>query len=369
MPADLLTSPWHWQSFLLFSPPVMAARVSTPPSPVSESSTERSPFRFGLVLFALIWSSVLLFAGGFTTSIGAGMAFLDWPLSNGSLNPAGWMQDQDQLAEHSHRLAGMKMGFLALVIAGVFAWREKRRGVRLLAYALLVVVVVQGLLGGLRVLLDQLNTGAESNVVALNFAIAHAIGAQVVVLLLATLCVLCARGWWRGREQPGRPAFLSTGGVAFLLLSVAILVGAMTRHYGAGLAIPTFPAAEANGSWIPDGGGFAVWVHFTHRTLGILGGVLVLVYALQTLATPVAAPRVRAFAWTAVALVVLQVWLGILILQTFRNPHVATLHMLNGAALLACLWTSLCWRYREWPAAVAASSPSPQLSQQEQHAS
>ena len=347
----------------------MAARVSTPPSPVSESSTERSPFRFGLVLFALIWSSVLLFAGGFTTSIGAGMAFLDWPLSNGSLNPAGWMQDQDQLAEHSHRLAGMKMGFLALVIAGVFAWREKRRGVRLLAYALLVVVVVQGLLGGLRVLLDQLNTGAESNVVALNFAIAHAIGAQVVVLLLATLCVLCARGWWRGREQPGRPAFLSTGGVAFLLLSVAILVGAMTRHYGAGLAIPTFPAAEANGSWIPDGGGFAVWVHFTHRTLGILGGVLVLVYALQTLATPVAAPRVRAFAWTAVALVVLQVWLGILILQTFRNPHVATLHMLNGAALLACLWTSLCWRYREWPVAVAASSPSPQLSQQEQHAS
>ena len=36
-------------------------------------------------VFALGWTVILLFAGGFTTSIQAGMAFLDWPLSNGSI--------------------------------------------------------------------------------------------------------------------------------------------------------------------------------------------------------------------------------------------------------------------------------------------
>ena len=37
------------------------------------------------------WVFVLVTLGAFTTSIDAGMAFPDWPLSNGSLNPPGWL--------------------------------------------------------------------------------------------------------------------------------------------------------------------------------------------------------------------------------------------------------------------------------------
>jgi heme a synthase len=32
---------------------------------------------------------VLVLLGAFTTTIGAGMVFTDWPLSNGSINPEG----------------------------------------------------------------------------------------------------------------------------------------------------------------------------------------------------------------------------------------------------------------------------------------
>ena len=92
-----------------------------------------------------------------TTSIKAGMAFLDWPLSNGSVNPAGWLTESDKMAEHSHRLLGMKIGLLSI---GLFLWthlRESRDWVRTLARVLLWVVILQGLLGGARVHFDQLN--------------------------------------------------------------------------------------------------------------------------------------------------------------------------------------------------------------------
>lgn len=308
-----------------------------------------APLLFGLALVALVWSSVLLFAGGFTTSIGAGMAFLDWPLSNGSLNPDGWTQDPDQLAEHSHRLAGKVIGLLSIAIAIAFGLREKRRSVRIFAYVLLGVVVFQGLLGGLRVLLDSLNTGAENNTVARSFAIAHAMGAQAVVLMLATLVAVTAPGWFKAQPLPGKSLIRRIGFASLLLLIVAILIGAIMRHNGAGLAIQTFPAAAPDGSWIPDNANFGVWVHFLHRTLGILGGIGVMIYALAGIRLHEWNRNAAWAAWAALFLVGVQVWLGILILQTMRNPHVATLHMLNGAVLLATLWTSLCWSTKARP--------------------
>lgn len=309
-----------------------------------------SPVLFTLALVALIWSSVLLFAGGFTTSIGAGMAFLDWPLSNGSLNPEGWTQDRDQFAEHSHRLAGKVIGLLSIAIAIAFGMREKRRGVRFLAYALVAVVVFQGLLGGLRVLLDTLNTGADNNTVARSFAIAHAMGAQAVVLMLATLVAVSAPGWFRTKTRSEPSPTRKIGVVSLILLGIAILVGAIMRHNGAGLAIQTFPAAAPDGSWIPDSDNFGVWVHFLHRTIGILGGLGVVLYALCGIRRNDWNRNAAWAAWAAVFLVGVQVWLGILILETLRNPHVTTLHMLNGAVLLATLWTSLCWSKKARPA-------------------
>ena len=85
----------------------------------------------GLCLAALAWTVVVLQAGGFTTSINAGMAFLDWPLSNGSVNPHGWLTESDKFAEHSHRLAATGLGILAIAIAIAHRLREGRRGVRL----------------------------------------------------------------------------------------------------------------------------------------------------------------------------------------------------------------------------------------------
>ena len=81
------------------------------------------PFLLLFCVFALCWITVLLYAGGMTTSIKAGMAFLDWPLSNGSVNPEGWLTESDKMAEHSHRLLGMKIGLLSI---GLLIWTYVR---------------------------------------------------------------------------------------------------------------------------------------------------------------------------------------------------------------------------------------------------
>ena len=121
------------------------------PSITSKRTADYKPWLFAFCVFALCWITLLLFAGGFTTSIKAGMAFLDWPLSNGSLNPEGWRTEADKMAEHSHRLLGMKIGLLSI---GLFLWtwlREERSSVRSLARVLVLVVILQGVMGGARV--------------------------------------------------------------------------------------------------------------------------------------------------------------------------------------------------------------------------
>jgi cytochrome c oxidase assembly protein subunit 15 len=315
----------------------------TPPSP----EPSHSAILFWLTLTALVWSGVLLFAGGFTTSIGAGMAFLDWPLSNGSLNPEGWTENIDQMAEHGHRLAGMIIGLLSITLAIAYYRIETRVWVRRLAYFLLLLVVLQGILGGLRVRLDHLNTGSDHNLVARSFAIAHAMGAEGVMVTLCSLAVLSAPRWFRaGSASSGGPT-RAFGVTAFGLLVIAILIGAVMRHNGAALAIPTFPAAAPDGSWITDSDQFAVWVHFIHRTLGMIGGLGVLVYAILASRQKGWHSYAKQFALAAVLLTGLQIWLGWLILETIRNPHVATLHMLNGAVLLSTLWASILWSTRD----------------------
>ena len=126
-------------------------------------SAAYKPALFSFCIVCLCWITLLLFAGGFTTTIRAGMAFLDWPLSNGSINPQGWTTESDKLAEHSHRLLGMKIGLLSIALY-LWTWlREARASVRGLARLLLLVVILQGVLGGARVRFDWLNTEAATN--------------------------------------------------------------------------------------------------------------------------------------------------------------------------------------------------------------
>src|ERR1043165_1177810 len=123
------------------------------------ASHRTTSYKPALAFFTAIggaWVFVLVTLGAFTTSIGAGMAFADWPLSNGSINPEGWLKNLSMFAEHSHRLTGMMMGLITIGIATWLSLREERPWLRQLGWSALGIVILQGLLGGTRVTLDAI---------------------------------------------------------------------------------------------------------------------------------------------------------------------------------------------------------------------
>ena len=291
-----------------------------------------------LPLFA---ATFLLYAGGFTTSIEAGMAFLDWPLSNGSINPEGWTQDRFMRAEHSHRLLGMSVGLLGIILV-VWTWlREERKWVRSLTRITLLVIILQGVLGGARVRFDQLNILSSDNLLAQGFAVLHALGAQLTVCLLITIAVAGSRFWIERRAglvQPAESIVKVLGILTCLTALGQILIGAVIRHAKVGMAIPTFPFSTLEGHLMPVYWNWAVALNFTHRLGALIVTITVLIFVGKIWSSTTTR---RAFGKLAVApiiLLIIQIALGATVVWTGLNEHAATLHMLFGAFLLASCW-------------------------------
>lgn len=303
-------------------------------------SDQYKPWLFAYCVFSLGWITLLLYAGGFTTSIKAGMAFLDWPLSNGSVNPEGWLTETDKLAEHSHRLLGMKIGLLSI---GLFIWtwvQESRAWVRTLSRVLLWLVILQGLLGGARVRFDQLNTMAEHNLVAQSFAVAHACGAMLVLGLLVAITLACSRSYVegaRGLSGPQSATVKRWGIAASAILFLQILGGAIMRHADAGLAIAQFPMS-APGSLLPAYWNFDVAIHFIHRVGALVVTGVLLVFLGKVWGSSEARRSLGYGALVVTVALGLQIFLGALTIWTVKNPYAATAHHLVGAFLLASTW-------------------------------
>jgi len=173
-----------------------------------------------LALTTVVATFVLILFGGLVTNTGAALAVPDWPTTFGYhmfLYP--WSQMVGGIFyEHSHRLLGSLVGVLTLALA-VALWREGG-SLRVLGLAAVAAVVVQGVLGGLRVVLlkDTL-------------AIVHGCLAQAFFGLVVAVAVLTSIR----RHAPGRsvePATRTLTGVALALVYVQIVFGALITHAG-----------------------------------------------------------------------------------------------------------------------------------------
>ena len=118
--------------------------------------------------------------------------------------------------------------------------------------------------------------------------------------------------------------------VATAAVFVQLLLGAVMRHIGAGLAIPDFPTSF--GRWVPPLDGVPVAVHFAHR----VGAVLVAgtVGYLAWRAQGSSQRRLWWLGWALGALVVFQIALGGLAVLTGKAVTPTTLHVAIGAAIL-----------------------------------
>lgn len=289
---------------------------------ISDGRTD--PWRHRYALFLAGATVLLLAAGGLVTSTGSGLAVPDWPLSFGRVFPP--MQG-GVLFEHGHRLIAATVGVLTVVLALWFARREPRAWVRRLAWMALGAVVGQGLLGGLTVLL-RLPPAVS---------VAHALLAQAFFGLSVTLAVVTGPTWLadgRSLDDPGRPPLHLLAAAAAGLVYVQTFLGAWMRHTGAGLAIPDFPLAF--GQVVPSFATPGIAVHFAHRVTALLAAALV--FWLSARAgrhrdrIEIALP-----ARLAATLVLLQILLGAAAVLSRLAVVPTTLHVVNGALLLATL--------------------------------
>jgi cytochrome c oxidase assembly protein subunit 15 len=168
----------------------------------------------------------LLFIGGLVTSKGAGLAVPDWPTTFG-YNPFlyPWSKMAGNIFyEHSHRLVASAVGLLTIALTLVFWLQERRHWLQRLGLAALLLVIVQGVIGGLRVVLLE-NT----------LAIVHAAFAQAFFALTVSLAIFTSASWNRApTDKPGmdggrlrRLCTITTG-----LIYLQAIFGAVLRHTG-----------------------------------------------------------------------------------------------------------------------------------------
>jgi len=298
----------------------------------------RTPgYKPGLAAFAALaaaWVFVLVTLGAFTTSIGAGMVFPDWPLSNGSLNPHGWLTNLAMFAEHSHRLSAGLMTILTLVLA-IWIWRtESRAWLRQLGYFAVGLVVAQAVVGGLRVRLDPVVVHSVDTSLGRIFAMLHACLAQAFACTLIAIAVSCSRGWIT-RPAPVGPGVRTAGLVCCILIFIQLGIAAVMRHSFAGLAIPTFPWSNPDGGLLPEAWSFRVGIHFAHRVMAAVITAAVAVYAVALWRDRGAPLALRSGASALVSLLALQILLGAAMIRTLRDPAITTGHVLVGALTLA----------------------------------
>lgn len=313
--------------------------------------------RFAVVC-AVVVLGVIVF-GGHTTTHNAGMAFADWPTSAGYqmfvLPMEIMFDDLFKFLEHSHRLIAALAGLCTVVLAGWLIVGERRLWVKGLGVAAAALVLIQGILGGVRVLWNMEILGAF-----------HGVLGQSYFVVMVTLAWVTSRFWLNFRPDANRP-LPGWFGVAVGLICAGLLVqlslgAGMRQFHNPDPAVPDFPMAY--GVWWPkvSGEGLSqinqlrtdtlglsrvqaaeVHLHLAHRYGGILLGLAVLAVSL------VGPSLVKGYHWLAcmtsgwMVLVGGQVMLGVLVVLSGKHPEITTFHVILGAVVLAwgfmLLWT------------------------------
>jgi cytochrome c oxidase assembly protein subunit 15 len=167
------------------------------------------------------------------------MAVPDWPTTFGinmflyNMLDAPW----GVYIEHSHRLFGALVGVAAIVLAAWIVAADRRRWMKFVGAAALLAVVVQGLIGGTRVLENSTY-----------YAAIHGCSGQLVFAFLVAVCVLTGRDWLGADSTRADVSHLRRrAAVTTALIYGQIVAGALLRHFGAGLVVHAVLAAAVWG--------------------------------------------------------------------------------------------------------------------------
>ena len=337
------------------------------------------------------------------TSKNVGLAVPDWPTTFGYnmfLFPVSkWVGGI--LFEHTHRLMGSLVGFFTIILA-LWLWLgEDRRWVRSLGVIAVIGVILQGILGGLRVTMMKDQIG-----------IFHACVAQTFLGLLVFIALVTTKFWrllangtraveggapatpgldysmrMRGSQELAPPSLtrLAPINVLAIAITVAIYVqlalGATMRHQHRDLAILDFPTA--NGAWIPDTSSaalakmnawrdaralsdvsaFQIWLQMVHRFLALIIAIAIVAFCARVWRQMRDFSALKRLLLLWVVLIFGQIALGAWVIWSNKAADIATAHVALGAVMLSfgVSISAICWRIsqRETDRARPPSAPKP----------
>ena len=295
---------------------------------------------------------LLICSGGMVTSKNVGLAVPDWPTTFGYnmfLFPVSkWVGGI--LFEHTHRLIASAVGFLTIILA-IWLWcSQPGRWVRNLGVIALGAVILQGVLGGLRVTMLKDEIG-----------IFHACLAQAFLGLLILIALGTSKSWLQKpsglahhRIDSQKLAPIRTLAIAITIaIYVQLALGATMRHQHRDLAILDFPTA--NGAWIPDTSAaalakinawrdahglsdvdaFQIWLQMAHRFLAFIVAIAVIAFCFRVWrdARGFAALKRLSIFW--IVLVACQIALGAWTIWSNKAADISTAHVAVGAIMLS----------------------------------
>jgi cytochrome c oxidase assembly protein subunit 15 len=214
-----------------------------------------NPWLHRLAVLTACLALLPIVMGALVTTKDAGMAFRDWPTSDGhGMFAYPWFQSMgDQFLEHGHRLAGIVIGIASIALCVVFAIAERRTWVKGLALFALLAIVFQGLLGGQRVLLD-----------ARGLAFIHGSFAALVFSLLCAIALVTSRGW----NTPGEVS--SAASLSRLrALAIAAAICVFTQYVLGGLIRLQGKALHEHLGFAFVAAGMVIWLAMAAAASGV----------------------------------------------------------------------------------------------------
>lgn len=246
--------------------------------------------------------------------------------------------------EHTHRVIASFVGLLMLCLAIWLHVSEKRHWVKVLGYCAFGSVVLQGVLGGITVLLFLPKF----------VSISHAILAQTffVLTIIIAYSLSKERGGRSERDFSCNKNYLILSLLIPSLVFLQLFLGALMRHTASGLAIPDFP--EMGGQLFPRFDHIMlatinarrfdmnlspvtvmqVVIHFIHRAMAVIifmGGSL---FVYETYKSELKLPRMKQTALFFTILIFTQIFFGILTILSGKQSLITSLHVAVGAIVL-----------------------------------
>jgi heme a synthase len=292
-----------------------------PDEPIPDPNRAARPYRRlrTLAVLATAVTILLVAIGGLVRATGSGLGCPGWPRCFGRWVPP---LRYHALIEYSHRFTAfldvVLIGVLGVTAVARYRWAPRLVGPALAAFGL---VIAQAVLGAI-VVKGELNALLVS---------AHFGTAMILVgtLVYATVASFTMEATIR-EETDGLTRLARAAAASVFAL---LVVGAYVRGEGAGLVFTDWPLM--NGKLVPRLSSVRPAIHFTHRALALVVGIVVAVLIVQAWRRRARRPVVASLSVVAGVLFVAQALVGAANVWSRLAPAAVVAHV----AMAGLLWS------------------------------